>query len=123
MIGLASMCWSEAPRGVFDSATAKMAGDTIMERVNNPGFALEVLRKAMMDREPGSCRDGWKANIAMAFIDQVNLGPDNVRTSEGLHAIANKAANVFLDRLLSTLDESEFDGMAQVMHDAREAKA
>ena len=47
-------------------------------------------------------RIGWQANIAMAFYDEWQRAVDNgglPATPEQIHAIANKAANNFLELL------------------------
>lgn len=48
-------------------------------------------------------RNGWKANIAMAFKDEFyRINPDLKSTSEyELHIIANKASDNFLNLLCS----------------------
>ncbi len=96
--------------------------DAVINDANNRvPEALEILREAMKDRDPGSYYDSWKANIAMAFIDQWMYGPDKADTAQGVHAIANKAASVFLNRLLGT-DETQSDGMAGIAEAAQNAK-
>jgi hypothetical protein len=93
-----------------------------MSTENKVPEALAILREAMADREPGSYYDGWKANIAMAFVDQWMYGPDVVADSVDVHRIANKAANVFLNRLLGTEESGEHDGMMGVVNAAQSAK-
>lgn len=85
--------------------------------------AIETLRRAMTDPEPGSYRYGWQCNIAMAFKDQCVYGPDDPSTREGQHAIANKAAVRFLEMLFPLkepdLDMDGMSGMAAIAQDCQ----
>ena len=92
-----------------------------MSEKNRVPEALAILREAMADREPGSYYDGWKANIAMAFVDQWMYGPDQAVTSGDVCRIGNKAAGVFLNRLLGT-EENEHDGMMGIVSAAQNEK-
>ncbi len=52
-------------------------------------------------RESSGYYQGWKANIAMAFIDEMRENvPDNLLSYDKLHKIANNAAETFLKRLM-----------------------
>ncbi len=40
-LGEASMCWSETPKGVFDSTNAKRIGDEIMQAIEEDKMTME----------------------------------------------------------------------------------
>lgn len=73
--------------------------------------AMQVICKAI--REDEGYRMGWVANIAMAFKDEYgrNVTYNNDGQYQTIHAIANKAANNFLDLLtrrdVNTWNQSE----------------
>lgn len=56
-------------------------------------IALDILRAAFKDKEPGSYYHGWVSNIACCIMDQYSYGEEN-------HAKANKAAREFLNLLI-----------------------
>lgn len=60
--------------------------------------AMAILRKHLRDDE--GYRQTWVANIAMMFKDECNDFSGSVNTMDGLHYIANKAAERFIDNLL-----------------------
>lgn len=65
----------------------------------------EELRK---DQSPGSYYDSWKANIAMAFLDEMDKELYNLNSNLreefqeelDIHSISNNAAEKFLKTLI-----------------------
>lgn len=105
-LGHASMCWSETPKGEFDSREATKAGETLMRHINTDvPHACGIVFKAL--REQPDYYQAWQSNIAMAFKDQFYW---TVRDKVGndlyveLHEIANKAAQNFLNLLIKPID-------------------
>lgn len=67
-----------------------------MKREITTKEAVETLIKAL--KEDGSYYMSWKANIAMAFIDEIESVPEVFKND--LHNNANNAADRFLKQLL-----------------------
>ena len=138
-LGEVSMCWSETPKGVFDSTKAKEIGDRLMEEIYQQGNtfvvdtklipenmnvdefiktfknqpiqliypkpslqeAIETLCNAL--REDKDLFRAYKDNIAMSFKDEYDrVNKNHLSTSDyEIHHIANKAAENFLNLLIS----------------------
>lgn len=104
LAGYASMCWSETPKGVFDSVRCQAAVNDAQARLNGLllagdgkseiSKAIEVLARELK-RDAGYMLS-WKANIAMAFVDEMHRRGFNF---EGLHEAANVSAENFLSNL------------------------
>lgn len=60
--------------------------------------AVRGLRKALRDDE--TYRQTWQANIAVCFQDEFAANSPDLR--EAIHKISNKAADRFLNLLMST---------------------
>ncbi len=58
--------------------------------------AIKVLREELQKDE--GYYNSWKANIAMAFVDEINSAPDVFKND--LHNNANNAADRFLQNLI-----------------------
>ena len=140
-LGEVSMCWSETPKGIFDSTNAERIGNELMKEIEDLGKtylidtklipkdmnveefiknwkrqpiqivkseptlqeAIEVLQKHLKeDKSEGSYYYSWQANIAMAFVDEVdrNFTEIKSKTSNGIIETANQAAKNFLDLLI-----------------------
>ena len=129
-LGAASICWSETPKGIFDSDRAKLLGDQLMERIQSDGTAsIVVAIKTLTDelRADEEYRYGWQANIAMAFYDHVRRSPEFSRneplTHNRLHELANGAAIAFLEMLAPTREMPDVPGaMAVAMVHAQSAE-
>lgn len=113
-LGHASVCWSEPPKGEFDSIEARKAGETLMRHINTDvPHACGVVFKALREQE--DYYYAWQSNIAMAFKDSVYWeagytedgdGGNRVYniTPEKLHEIANNAAKYFLNLLIKPIE-------------------
>jgi acyl-CoA reductase-like NAD-dependent aldehyde dehydrogenase len=103
-IGHASMCWSETPKGVFDTLEATKCGNVLMNHINTDvPHACSVLFKAL--REDKDFYYAYQANIAMAFKDAYwnyfkLKGNTEYREVYDIHKIANQAAKNFLNLLI-----------------------
>lgn len=113
-LGHASVCWSEPPKGEFDSLEATKAGEILMRHINTDvPHACEVVFKALRDQPDYYL--AWQANIAMAFKDCIYWEAGYTEDSNGgnriynvspekLHQIANNAAKYFLNLLIKSID-------------------
>lgn len=111
-IGHASMCWTETPKGVFDTEEATKCGEELLKHINNDvPNACGIVFKAL--REDEGYYYSWQANIAMAFKDLIEYtgeveggwadGSDPkvaILTPDKVHKIANQAAKNFLNLLI-----------------------
>ena len=52
-------------------------------------------------RDDGEYRNSWKANIAMAFVDEYDRNSKTYKNKGDIHKIANDAADNFLDLLVA----------------------
>lgn len=51
-LGAASMCWSESPKGIFDSTKAKEIGDALIAELNSqekPNLGLATSRELLKE--------------------------------------------------------------------------
>ena len=62
--------------------------------------AIDTLTEAL-ENDPGY-RQGWQANIAMAFFDECSRDGCRKDIYSNLHEISNKAASNFLTLLCNT---------------------
>lgn len=103
-LGEASMCWSETPKGVFESSNAKRIGDQLVKDINEDlPNAITVLQNHLKeDKTGGSYYYAWQSNIAMAFKDEYYREALKEHTAENvdIHKVANEAAKNFLDLLI-----------------------
>lgn len=63
--------------------------------------AVEKIQKTL--KEDKEYREVWKANIAMAFVDEWNTNETFQQSEQrysDVHKLANKAADRFLDNLV-----------------------
>lgn len=102
-LGEASMCWSETPKGIFDSTHAKKVGDEIMAAIeNNVGLATHILFEAL--KRDNQLYYAYQANIAMAFKDEYDRQAKSRHYIDlnkiDIHEVANTAAKYFLDQLI-----------------------
>lgn len=106
-LGHASVCWSEPPKGEFDSLEATKAGETLMRHINTDvPHACGVVFKAL--REDPDYYQAWQANIAMAFVDHYTWAVKNEElwpTASDVRRIANEAAKNFLNLLIKPIDQ------------------
>lgn len=118
-VGEASMCWSESPRGVFESERAVAITERILiaARVTIAAAMRRLVYALKTDEE---YRYGWQANIAMAFVDQygsrslVSGEQPNGIAHEDVKELANRAAAAFLDQLTGK-DMGDLPGAAAVL--------
>ena len=109
-LGEVSMCWSETPKGVFDSINAERIGNELMDEIENDlPNAIKVLQKHLSeDKSEGSYYHSWMCNLKIAFFDtlkhdwdyEYQLGFDTYTGDEELLVTAEKAAKNFLDLLI-----------------------
>lgn len=101
-LGYASMCWSETPKGKFESTKAMEAGKKLMKHINTDvPHAVSVLCKAL--HEDPEFFYGWQANIAMNFVDEaIRQDPTEFQgeRKKWLQDVANEAAKNFLNILI-----------------------
>lgn len=109
-LGHASMCWSETPKGVFDSSEALKAGQELMKHINTDvPYACGIVFKALREQE--DYYYAWQANIAMAFYDEFlrhreKVGRERMNAKD-VHTIANQAAKNFLDLLIKPIENEK----------------
>lgn len=109
-IGEASMCWNPKPyTNVFDSTHAKDVGERLLSDLKKDiPLAIDILTEALKDP---MYKQAWVANIAMAFMDEMDesislnyealkLGLITLPTREQFHGIANRAAERFIQLLI-----------------------
>jgi hypothetical protein len=111
-LGAASMCWSETPKGIFDSSEALRIGNEVMGKIyTDLPNALKVLVKHLGgDKSADSYYFSWQANIAMSFKDEFERRMGDQDSCVGKHTlwiIANEAAKNFLDMLCLLHKEQE----------------
>jgi hypothetical protein len=101
-LGHASVCWNPAPAGQFDSREATKAGETLMRHINTDvPHACGIVFKAL--REDPDYYRAWKDNIAMAYMDECTK-PGKGGQDMSVQAIANRAAENFLNLLIKPID-------------------
>ena len=78
------------------------AYEEALREANELPNAIKVLQKHLSeDKSEGSYYYSWQANIAMAFKDEMaRYMPLDVKGTEEVHQIANRAAKNFLDLLI-----------------------
>ena len=78
--------------------------------MNQPSLSKSVTVLVKFLKEDADYREGWLANIAMAFSVAIanELGPDmsGELTPNDIHRLSNKAANDFINRLCTTVEHS-----------------
>lgn len=107
-LGEASMCWSETPKGVFDSTHAEEIGNKLCGLIDaNVPQAVSVLATAL--KNDSGLFEGYKANIAMAFFDEYcrQVKVTGEKQTFDIHNISNVAAANFLRLLISQSETSE----------------
>lgn len=114
-LGYASMCWSETPKGEFDSTRAMKCGNELIRHINTDiPHACGVVFKAL--REQPDYYYAWQSNIAMAFKDNMQWAAGYTEDGDGgnriykvtpeqLHQIANDAAKHFLNLLIKPIEK------------------
>ena len=76
-LGAASMCWSETPKGIFDSTRAKEIGDKLLELLGHPqtnpyaGVLLSPQQKDAMEEMKDA-----QGNKIFAPRDSLRFGED-----------------------------------------------
>lgn len=95
-LGEVSMCWSETPKGVFDSSNAERIGSELMKEIKDDlPNAINVLQKYL--REDEDYYNRFIVNLGKYFIDEYKITEDKYKISE----IAFKAAKNFLDNIIN----------------------
>lgn len=110
-LGEASMCWSETPKGVFDSNKAVEIGNVLVDKIYREFDPIgTVIRTISKDPD---VYYAWQANIAMAFNDEFKRFMEG-KTSEqmtevNIGVIANNAAKNFLNLLCANVVDNSKD--------------
>lgn len=60
-IGEASMCWSETPKGIFDSTKAKQIADDLITKLNRRHHVESLIRVHMEAMRP--LLDEWSGKL------------------------------------------------------------
>ena len=55
-IGEASMCWSEIPEGIFDTAKAKQIVDNLMKQINADTVFIQHIQSHLLEGEKVICK-------------------------------------------------------------------
>ena len=100
-LGEASMCWSETPKGVFDSTNAKRIGDEIMQAIEEEMSEKTITIEARFFEHLLACLANQK------FIHEVNA--DGI--SEGIVKVRSQQA-----AMQAAIDDAYRQSMDFLMH-------
>ena len=122
-LGRASMCWSDIPKGVFDSTKAAELGKEIMEAVEKyveedkePGWSDPMIE--MLDREEKESE--WQRRKRLEVMKEARMNPNPAHyasrdiTVEEIHQvhkeIADREEEQLIERIVTKNDIVGIDG-------------
>ena len=115
-LGRASMCWSETPRGVFDSTTAAELGEEIMKAIDEyieedkePGWSDPMVEH--LDREEKESE--WQRRKRLEVIKEAKK-KEGAKVVEKIHEVHKEIADgeeeQLIERIVTKNDIVGLDG-------------